>query len=66
MSEKASKRYKEIESKIEKTLNPSITLIITMPEGVDKEAFLKLQNDPKLIETIKKQIKKQLKKETSH
>jgi hypothetical protein len=62
MSEKASKRYKEIESKIEKTLNPSITLIITMPEGVDREAFLKLQNDPKLIETIKKQIKKRLKK----
>jgi hypothetical protein len=62
MSEKASKRYKEIESKIEKTLNPSITLIITMPEGVNREAFLKLQNDPKLIETIKKQIKKRLKK----
>jgi hypothetical protein len=62
MSEKASKRYEEIESKIEKTLNPSITLEITMPEGVDREAFLKLENDSKFIEVIKKQIVKRLKK----
>lgn len=61
MSEKASKDYEEIESKIEKMLNPSITLEIAMPEGVNKEAFLKLENDPKFIETIKKQIKKRLK-----
>jgi hypothetical protein len=61
MSEKASKRYEEITSKIEKTLNPSITLEITMPEGVDREAFLKLENDSKFIEVIKKQIVKRLK-----
>jgi len=66
MSEKASKKYEEIESKIEKTLNPSITLEITMPEGVDKEAFLKLENDSKFIETIKRQIRKRLTQETGH
>jgi hypothetical protein len=66
MSEKASKRYEEIESKIEKTLNPSITLIISMPEGADREAFLKLENDSKFIETIERQIKKRLKKEGGH
>jgi hypothetical protein len=66
MSEKASERYEEIESKIEKTLNPSITLEITMPEGVDREAFLKLENDPKFIETIKRQIKKRLKQESDY
>ena len=66
MSEKASKRYEEIELKITKTLNPSITLTIIMPEGVDREAFLKLENDPKFIKTIKRQIKKRLKKETGH
>jgi hypothetical protein len=66
MSEKASKRYEEIESKIEKTLNPSITLMISMPEGADREAFLKLENDSKFIETIERQIKKRLKKEGGH
>jgi hypothetical protein len=66
MSEKASKRYEEIESKIEKTLNPSITLIISMPEGADREAFLKLENDSKFIEIIERQIKKRLKKEAGH
>jgi len=66
MSKEASKKYEEIESKIEKTLNPSITLEITMPEGVDKEAFLKLENDSKFIETIKRQIRKRLTQETGH
>jgi len=66
MSEKASKEYEEIESKIEKMLCPSITLEITMPEGVDREAFLKLENDSKFIETIKRQIKKRLQHETGH
>lgn len=66
MSEKASKKYEEIESKIEKTLTPSITLEITMPEGVDKEAFLKLENDSKFIETIKRQIRKRLMQRTGH
>jgi len=66
MSEKASKKYEEIESKIEKTLSPSITLEITMPEGVDREAFLKLENDSKFIETIKRQIRKRLTQETGH
>jgi len=61
MSEKASEEYEKIESKIEKMLNPSITLEITMPEGVNKEAFLKLENDSKFIETIQRQIKKRLK-----
>jgi hypothetical protein len=66
MSEKASQRYEEIQSKIEKTLNPFITLVISMPDGVDREAFLKLENDSKFIETIEQQIKKRLKKEAGH
>jgi len=37
-----------------------------MPEGVDKEAFLKLENDSKFIETIKRQIRKRLTQETDH
>ncbi len=66
MSEEALKKCEEIESRIEKTLSPSITLEITMPEGVDKEAFLKLENDSKFIEAIKRQIKKRLMQRTGH
>ncbi len=66
MSESASRKYEEIESRIEKMLIPSITLEITMPEGVDREAFLKLENDSKFIETIKTQIKKLLTQEKGY
>jgi hypothetical protein len=61
MSEKASKRYEEIESKIEKSISPYITVKIPMPEGADKEAFLKLENDAKFIESLKKHAQKWLK-----
>jgi hypothetical protein len=59
MSERTEK-YEEVHSKIEKTINPYITVKIPMPEGVDKEAFLQLENDSKFIETLKKQVKKLL------
>jgi hypothetical protein len=59
MSERTEK-YEEVHSKIEKTINPYITVKIPMPEGVDKEAFLQLENDSKFIETLKKQVKKRL------
>ena len=64
MSERTEK-YEEVHSKIEKTINPYITVKIPMPEGVDKEAFLKLENDSKFIETLQKQVKKWLTHEKS-
>jgi hypothetical protein len=64
MSERTEK-YEEVHSKIEKTISPYITVKISMPEGVDKEAFLKLENDSKFIETLKKQVKKWLTREKS-
>ena len=65
MTEEPSKRYEEIQSKIEKSISPYITVKISMPEGVDKEAFLKLENNPKFIESLKKYTKKWLKRKTS-
>lgn len=65
MTEEASKRYEEIQSKIEKSISPYITVKIPMPEGVDKEAFLKLENNPKFIGSLKKHAKKWLKQKTS-
>ncbi|MFQ6068880.1 MAG: hypothetical protein ACE5R6_21205 [Candidatus Heimdallarchaeota archaeon] len=66
MSEKASEKYEKVQSKIEKIISPYITLRIPMPEGVDKEAFLKLENDSRFIESLKKQVKKWLTRETGH
>lgn len=66
MSEKASEKYEKVQSKIEKSISPYITVKIPMPEGVDKEAFLKLENDSKFIESLKKQIREWLTRETGH
>jgi hypothetical protein len=51
MSRKTEK-YEEVQSKIEKSINPYITVKISMPEDVDKEAFLKLEKDPDFIESL--------------
>lgn len=66
MSEKASEKYEKVQSKIEKSISPYITLKIPMPEGVDKEAFLKLENDSKFVESLKKQVREWLTRETGH
>jgi hypothetical protein len=57
MSEKIPEKYDKVQSKIEKTINPFITVKIPMPEGVDKEDFLKLESDAAFIEILKEQAK---------
>jgi hypothetical protein len=60
MTEKAPEKYEKVQSKIEKTINPYVIVKIPMPEGVDKEAFMKLESDPAFIEMLKKQAKEWL------
>jgi hypothetical protein len=62
MTEKDSEKFEKVQSKIEKIINPYITVKISMPEGVDKEAFLKLENDPEFITSLKSQAKEWLRK----
>jgi hypothetical protein len=66
MIEKASEKYEKVQLKIEKSINPYITVRIPMPEGVDKEAFLKLENDSRLIESLRDHVKEWLVQKTSH
>jgi hypothetical protein len=63
MSEKEPNKYEIVQSKIEKTINPYIKVKIPMPEGVNKEAFLKLECDVPFIEALKNQAKEWLTKE---
>jgi hypothetical protein len=62
MTEKDSEKFEKVKSRIEKTISPYIKVKIPMPKGVDKEAFLGLENDPKFIEAIAKKTKKWLTK----
>jgi hypothetical protein len=60
MTEKGSEKiekFEKVQSKIEKIIHPYITVKISMPEGVDKEAFLKLENDPEFITSLTSQAK---------
>jgi hypothetical protein len=57
MSEKIQEKYDKVQSKIEKTINPFVTVKISMPEGVDKEDFLKLESDAAFIEMLKEQAR---------
>lgn len=66
MSKEVSKKYVEIQSKIEKSISPYITVKVPLPEGVDKEAFLKLEDDSEFIESLKKYIKEWLMRQTTH
>ena len=50
-------KYDKIESKIEKTISPYIKVKIPMPEGVDKDAFLKLECDQDFIKLLTNQAK---------
>ena len=58
MTERASDKFDGIKSKIEKSINPYITLIIDLPEGISKDNFFKLEHDPEFIESIKEYAKK--------
>jgi hypothetical protein len=60
MTEKDSEKFEKVRSKIEKEISPYITVKIPMPEGVDKEAFLRLENDLEFIESLKKKAKERL------
>ena len=65
MSE-GTEKYEKVHSKIEKSISPYIMVKIPMPEGVDKEAFMKLENDIEFVALLKNQVIKQLKHESNH
>lgn len=62
MTEKDAEKFEKVQSRIEKTISPYIEVKIPMPKGVDKEAFLRLENDPKFIEALTEKTKKWLTK----
>ena len=56
------KKFEEIKSEIEKAVIPHITVKISMPEGVDKEEFLKLEEDEEFFHALEDFTKRWLKK----
>jgi hypothetical protein len=62
MSDKPPEKYEKVQSRIEKTINPYVTIKIPMPEGVDREAFLKLETDAAFLDYVKKEVKERLEK----
>jgi len=56
------KKFEEIKTEIEKAVIPHITVKIFMPEGVDKEEFLKLEKDEEFLRALEDFTKKWLKK----
>jgi len=60
MTERASDKFDDIKSKIEKSINPYITLRIDLPAGVNKENFLKLVYNQEFKDAIKEYVKKWL------
>jgi len=56
------KKFEEIKTEIEKAVIPHITVKIFMPEGVDKEEFLKLEKDEEFLQALGDFTKKWLKK----
>jgi len=55
-------KFEEIRSEIEKAVIPHITVKIVMPEGVNKEEFLKLEEDEEFLQALGDFTKKWLKK----
>ena len=49
-------KFQKVQTKIEKTINPFISLKIPIPDNVDEDAFMSLEKDPEFLEWIKKQI----------
>jgi hypothetical protein len=62
MTERDSEKFEKVQEKLEKKINPYITVKIPMPEGVNKEAFLQLENDSDFIALLEKQTRKWLTK----
>ena len=49
-------KYQKVQTKIEKTISPFITLKVPIPDNVDEDVFMSLENDPDFLEWIKKQV----------
>jgi hypothetical protein len=49
-------KYQKVQTKIEKTISPFITLKVPIPDNVDENVFMSLENDPDFLEWIKKQV----------
>jgi hypothetical protein len=60
MTGKTSEKYEKMQSKIEKVITPYITVKIPMPQGADREAFMKLENDIEFLESLVNQTKEWL------
>lgn len=58
MTERASDKFDDIKSKIEKSINPYITLKIDLPMGVSKEVFFELEHNQEFKDSIKEYAKK--------
>jgi hypothetical protein len=56
MTQEPQDKYQQVQTKIEKTISPFITLKIPMPIDVDEDAFMSLEKDPEFLEWIKKQV----------
>jgi len=55
LSGEVQKKYEELKSRIEKTVNPYITIQIPIPEDADKRDFLELEKDQNFIEHVKEE-----------
>ena len=58
MSERASEKFDNIKSRIEKSFNPYITLRIDLPENVIKEHFFELEKNPDFVKAVKELAEK--------
>lgn len=56
------KKFEEIHNRIEKAVTPYITVKIAMPEGIDKEEFLKLEGNDKFLHALSIFVKRWLKR----
>jgi len=56
------KKFEEIHNRIEKVVTPHITVKIAMPEGIDKEEFLKLEDNDKFLHALSLFVKRWLKR----
>ena len=57
MTERASDKFENIKSRIEKSINPYITLRIELPENVEREEFMELENNQEFSEQVNTFVK---------
>lgn len=57
MTERASDKFENIKSRIEKSINPYITLRIELPENVEREEFMELENNQEFTEQVNTFVK---------